>query len=78
MGLIMSATRRRTKRTLHIDDDKLERAAEILGTTSTTKIVDEALQRLVAGKPRVLGRSGKPSVARNVDAALGEAGFGAT
>lgn len=72
----MATTKRRRKRTLHIDDDKLERAAEMLGTDSPTAIVDEALGRLVAGKPRVLGSSGKPSVARRIDEALAETGFG--
>lgn len=72
----MPATKRRTKRTLYIDDVKLERAREMLGTDSPTKIVDEALRRMVVGKPRVLGTSGKPPVARRVDEALGESGFG--
>lgn len=72
----MATTKRRTKRTLHIDDDKLERAAEMLGTSSPTTIVDEALRRLVASKPRVLGASGKPPVARRVNEALADAGFG--
>lgn len=66
----------KTKRTAYIEDLLFERASEMLGTNSTTEILNEGLSRMVKRRPHPLGRSGKPPVARRVDDALAEAGFG--
>jgi hypothetical protein len=64
------------KTTLYLDRKLLEAAAKAAGTTSMVDTVHAGLRALAAGKPRVLGASGKRySAAKAVRDELAE-GFG--